>query len=116
MSSDTRHETDGWDRSGFVPPLFQSTRGLLAYYAVVLPIAGTAAYWMVEGDLQAASYLVVGLVAALSLSYTAWLVRTRILSSSSEGTASPGRSPSSTRPVSSSADSSTDSSGLPQPS
>jgi hypothetical protein len=47
------------------------------YYALVLPIVGTAAYFLVLGGehLQTAVYLTVGLVAVLSLSYTAWLAR-----------------------------------------
>ena len=60
-----------------VPPLLRSVRGLVMYYALVLPIVGTAAYFLVLGGehLQTAVYLTVGLVAVLSLSYTTWLAR-----------------------------------------
>lgn len=60
-----------------VPPLLRSVRGLAVYYALVLPIVGTAAYFLVLGGehLQTAVYLTVGLVAVLSLSYTTWLAR-----------------------------------------
>jgi hypothetical protein len=60
-----------------VPPLLRSIRGLAVYYALVLPIVGTAAYFLVLGGehLQTAVYLTVGLVAILSLSYTTWLAR-----------------------------------------
>jgi len=47
------------------------------YYALVLPIVATAAYFLVLGGehLQTAVYLTVGLVVVLSLSYTVWLAR-----------------------------------------
>ena len=64
------------DAVSIVPPLFQSARGLLLYYVVVLPIVGLAAYYLIQGGeaVQTAIYLTVGLMAGLSLSYTAWLL------------------------------------------
>jgi len=70
---------DERDRSSFsiVPPLLRSVRGLAIYYVLVIPVIGTAAYYLVLGGehLQTAVYLTVGLLAVLSLSYTGWLVR-----------------------------------------
>ena len=62
----------------FAPPLFRSKRGLAAYYVAILPVLLAAVFCLVQGGdwLQVALYLIVGLVAVLSLSYTGWLAYT----------------------------------------
>lgn len=75
MSSTDASDSTDQDSLSLAPPLFRSKRGLAAYYIAILPVLLAAGFCIVQGGdwLQVALYLIVGLVAVLSLSYTGWL-------------------------------------------
>ena len=91
------------NRSSFVPPVLESSKGLAIYYALVLPVVGAATYYMARGGghLQTAVYLVVGLVAVLSLSYTTWLAKTLLFDACADARSSGEQGPSSSSSASS---------------
>lgn len=59
----------------YVPPMLRSKRGLLLYYAIVLPVALAAGWAMWTGGAyaQVGLYVTVGLFAVVAVAYSAWL-------------------------------------------
>lgn len=72
-SSSASHPSTGLDP--YVPPMLRSKRGLLLYYAIVLPVALAAGWAMWSGGpyAQIGLYATVGLFAVVAVAYSAWL-------------------------------------------
>lgn len=75
----------------YIPAFLQTMRGLLTYYAVMVPLVTGAVLLIAKGDVYATVgwWTVIGLAVATSTAYCVWVVRH---GGSSESDSRPSRS------------------------
>lgn len=61
----------------YIPAFLQTTRGLLTYYAIVVPLVTGAVLLIAKGEPYAAVgwWTIVGLAVTMSTAYCVWLLR-----------------------------------------